>query len=78
MAEVAERQSLLLTAEELFEITGAKTAAKQRARLVALAIPYRDGPARPLVSRAAAEDWLRGLSTRPAGTGRGPRLDLVR
>ena len=69
--------SLTLTAGELEEITGTKTAAKQRARLIELGIPYREGPVRPLVSRAAAEAWLTHSSTRPAAA-KGPRMDLVR
>jgi len=69
--------SLTLSAEELQELTNAKTAAKQRERLRALGLPYRDGPTRPLVSRSTVEAWLRGDDVRPAVM-RGPRLDLVR
>jgi hypothetical protein len=50
---------LTLTAAELRELTGYKPAAKQRQWLDERGVPYRfDG--RVLVSRAAAEDWLRG------------------
>jgi hypothetical protein len=45
-------------------------------RLCAQGIPFRVVGSRILVSRAAAEEWLRGQSVaKPAG---GLRLDLVR
>ena len=50
---------LTLTRDELRELTGYVSTAKQRAWLDERGVPYRhDG--RLLVSRAVAEDWLRG------------------
>lgn len=78
MADVVDRPTLLLSEEELIKITGAKQVGRQRRALIALGVPYRETAAGLLVSRAAAEDWLRGQSTAPRGRPGGPRFDLVR
>lgn len=73
--------SLTLPKHELNELVGlaptARTTPEElQKRLCAQGIPFRLVGSRILVSRAAAEDWLRGREVaRPAG---GLRLDLVR
>jgi hypothetical protein len=72
---------LTLDRPELNELVGlaptARTTSEEfQKRLCALGVPFRVVGSRILVSRAVAEDWLRGQSvTKPAG---GLRLDLVR
>jgi hypothetical protein len=71
--------SLTLERPELCELVAAPkkaTPEELQKRLCALGIPFRVVGSRILVSRAVAEDWLRGQSVaKPAG---GLRLDLVR
>jgi hypothetical protein len=73
--------SLTLEKPELCELVGLARTARPtpeevQKRLCALGIPFRVVGSRILVSRAVAEDWLRGQSVaKPAG---GLRLDLVR
>ena len=64
---------MILSPEELRELTGYKPASKQRAWLDSRNIPYRD-EGRILVSKAAVERWLSGVEV----VSRGPRLELVR
>jgi hypothetical protein len=66
--------TLVLTRDDLFELTGSRQRARQIAWLNEHAIPWRDGAARILVSRAAIERWLCGHDARPA---RGPNLAAV-
>lgn len=64
---------LTLTRDELRELTGYASAAKQRAWLDERGVPYRfEG--RLLVSRSVAEDWLRG---RTVVQSRGVDLSMV-
>jgi len=71
--------SLALSSDELEELTGYKRPTMQRAQLDVMGIPYRDGPIRPLVSRATAEAWLRGERVLPGhSTGIRSRSDLIR
>lgn len=66
---------LILTRDELAELTGTPQAKRQRTWLSEHGIPYRDGTAgRPLVSRAAVERWLSGMDAKPS---KGPNLALV-
>jgi hypothetical protein len=73
--------SLTLHQPEVRELVGLAPTAKVsplelQKRLCAQGIPFRMVGCRILVSRAAAEDWLRGNAVaKPAG---GVRLDLVR
>jgi hypothetical protein len=73
--------SLTLHKPELNELVGLApsartTPAELQKRLCAQGIPFRIVGSRILVSRAAAEDWLRGNAV--AKPGGGLRLDLVR
>lgn len=66
---------LLLTRDELTELTGSPQAKRQRAWLTEHGIPFREGNAgRALVSRAAVERWLSGMDAKPS---KGPNLALV-
>jgi hypothetical protein len=73
--------SLTLAKPELNELVGLAPTARAtpedlQKRLCEQGIPFRVVGSRILVSRAAAEEWLRGTTVaKPAG---GLRLDLVR
>lgn len=67
--------SLLLTRDELAQLTGTPQSKRQMTWLAEHGIPYREGTAgRALVSRAAVERWLIGQD---AKTSRGPNLAMV-
>jgi len=68
---------VLLTSEEVSELTGAKRTSTQQAALRSMGIPFRVGPHRVLVSRSVAESWLAGAEPSPQH-GCGVRLDLVK
>jgi hypothetical protein len=67
-----QHQPLILTQDELVELTAYRQAARQRAWLDERRIPYRD-EGRILVSRAAVERWLSGKDVSKTRPPRAPK-----